>query len=280
MEKIKIQSEEKNFFEFIQKLNPITGVFGYGNRIDKSSNPHKLIEGVKKFLVLDKNLKVVFENKPFSNHGNYHPNVVKKLKELKLNDNDDTNKSKHERTRTDDSVEDLINNLLTSASLKNFSKFYSDEVDESGIYKRLPIENFDIESSSIEFEEFDKICGFMDNATKPYSESRLDTKLIEYETFTETGKKAIDDSVEWFKNNKSATPVQDAWFKVLEKNGIKVNYKPFDLWCTVPVMKQIDYSSKEEIDAKRKLEDEAFRKSITPQQRESMRKLAEQFAKK
>ena len=289
MEKKKIQSKEKYFFEYLKRVCPLQGVIGERGRWDEKIKPPKFIKGTEKFLIIDENFKVTFENEPFDKSGNYHPKVVAKLKELGIrndddlnveDDDDDNDIALEKSTRTDDSVEELISNIMTSASLSWFCNFHSDEVDENFFPKRLPEESLDVEPSSKEFEEFDEICDFIDNSIKINSESKYDLRDIEYELYTESGKKSIDNCIKWFKSNKSKTPVQDAWFKVLEKNGIKVDWKPFDKWCDVPVMKKVDYSSEEEIKERRKKEREEREKKITPAQREEFRKIAEQMKNK
>jgi len=287
----KIESKEKHFLNFLKRLHLLQGVIGEGGKWDKSSKPAKFIKSTQKFLIIDENFKVIFENEPFNKSGNYHTKVVDKLKELGINDeddediddindeDDDNDISFEKGTRTDDSVEELISNIETSASLSWYCNFHSDELDENHFPKRLPEESYELEPSSKEFEEFDKVCDFMKNAVKKHSESKSDLREIEYEYYTEKGKNKIDECIEWFKNNKSKTPIQDAWFKVLEKNGIKVDWKPFDSWCDIPVMKNIDYSSKEELDAKREKEDEEFKKSITPEMRAKFKQIAESLKK-
>jgi len=294
MEKKKIKSKEKSFFDYLKRLYPLNGVIGENGKWDKKSEPPKFIKSTQKFLIFDENFKVIFENEPYSKGGNYHPKVVAKLKEFGIkgddeveddvdidDESDDDNDIAWEKsTRTDDSVEDLISSINTSASLRWYCNFHSDEVGENFFPKRLPEDSLDVEKSSEEFEQFDKVCDFMSNAVKNNSKSKSDLREIEYESYTEKGKKNIDDCIEWFKNNKSKTPIQDAWFKVLEKNGIKVDWKPFDKWCDIPEMKKVDYSSKEEIEAKHKKEDEEFRKSITPEMRAQLKGIADQLKSK
>ena len=205
MEKIKIQSEEKHFFEYLKKNAPFYGVFGMRPRRERGNRKDDI-----KFLVLNENLKVIFRHKPYSK-GNYMPEVAKKGDFI-----DKTyplpSKEQKMRTRTDDSVEDLLCNLLVTASLKWINFFYEQEEP----YKRLPDEMFDIEPSSPEFEALQLARNVHHNCIRPNSDSSYDNMDIEYETFGEKGKKSIDDCIEFLKNNKSKTPVQDAWLKVLE----------------------------------------------------------------
>jgi hypothetical protein len=146
--------------------------------------------------------------------------------------------------------------------------------------EKLPDEMFDVESSSSEFEELELAVDCFNYSKRPHSGSTFAERPIDYEGYTEKGKNKIDECIKWFKKNKSKTPVQDAWIKVLKKNGIKKKLKVYDRWCELPVMNKIDYSSKEELKVRRKKEQEEFKKKITPAQREEFKKLAGQLKNK
>jgi hypothetical protein len=66
MDKPKVQSEEKHFFEYLKSMSPLYGTFGI-------KHPDR------KFLILDENLKVIFKHKPYGSDGNYQPEVVKRV---------------------------------------------------------------------------------------------------------------------------------------------------------------------------------------------------------
>lgn len=258
MDKPKVQSEEKHFFEYLKSMTPLYGTFGMKHRDQK-------------FLILNENLKVIFRHKPYGGGGNYHPEVEKRVNIIKGNwpvFEDSKIKMNWEcaRSRTDDSVESLLSTLLTSSTLNWFSFFLDDKGKRT---YPIPFENFDIEPSSEEFKNFRIACHCLNNSCN-YKDGD-----IEYEMFTEKGKKEIDNCIIFLKNNTSKTPVQDAWIKVLEKNNRKT-HKPFDNWCDVPVIRHIDYSSKEELEEKRKIEDAEFKKSITP----DMKKFLNNIGKK
>ena len=263
MEKIKVQSEEKHFFDYLKKHAPFYGVFGIRDHVINN----KFIEGKIRFLVLDENLKVVFDNVPFSKGGDFHPNVKNKIKELEKT----YPKLKKDFIKTEDTVEDLIANLQTVASLKYLDVFYKkhskkeeknkklEELIEL-CFTKLPDEMFEIEKSSEEFVNFKSICNYQDYSLKNH---KNDNSEIEYQTYTEKGKKVVDDCVLFFKNNKSKTPVQDAWNKVLEKNNIET-HDSFNLGCdNIPTIKKINYSSMKIIEERRKIKHEKFKEKIS-----------------
>lgn len=264
MEKIKIQSEEKHFFEYLKNICPLYGTFGKRAYLNEDKN---FIKEDIKFLIIDENLKVIYEHKPYLK-GNYYPVVQKKVDKIKNNwpvfeNADEKMRWGIEASRTDDSIEDLIANLRTDVFLKWLHP------------DREKKELFDIEPSSKEFQELEFVINCHNKRTKPNSESSYDKRDIDYEDYTEIGKKKINNCIEWFKTNNSKTPVQDAWLKVLKKNGIKVDWIPYERWCEVPVMKNINYASKEELGIQRKKKDEEFKKSLSPELKAQMRKLAE-----
>jgi len=249
-------SFEKHFFEHLKETAGYTGVLGSG-----------WLEGdeyrdVRKFLVIDENFKVTFEHQPFGKGGNWHPTVEAKRKEMGI---DDESRSDRIRMRTDDSIDDLISSELTSAALNWSSSFWV-----NGKFSR---DGFDIESNSPEFDELEKICSFMRNRLRTYSESRFDKDAVEYE---KGNKNKIDACIQWFANNKSATPVQDAWMRLLRSRGVDVNWEPHVIpgINEVPVMKPVDYSSVDVLDAKREARTNAMRDKITPEMREELRAAA------
>lgn len=267
----KIKSKESSFLEYIKKLSPLHGVIGTRDKYENG----KIIKGCRKFMIIDHNLKVVFENEPFDKTGNYNKKVKAKLNEFNIKERSNS-KDSWDRSRTDDSIEIMIYSLELSHSLDWSTFRYTNEKTEDGFPIILPLESFNIEKSSDEFIEFEKVCNYMRFA-KHSSDSSYDFE-IEYSGYTELGKKLIDETIIWFQNNKSTTPIQDAWFKVLEKNGVKVDWKPYSKGCELPVMKPISYLSLEELDAKREKEMEERRKNITPEQRNELKKLRDKLA--
>ena len=241
MDKPKVQSEEKHFFEYLKSMTPLYGTFGMKHRD-------------RKFLILNENLKVIFRHKPYGSDGNYQSEVKYRIDIIKSNwpVHDDPKIRMNwecERSRTDGDVDSLLSNLEVSSALNWYSFFR----DDKG--KRISFEDCDIESSSEEFENFKFVCDcFNKSSNREYHD-------IEYERYTESGKEDIDKCIVFLKNNTSKTPVQDAWIKVLEKNNRKT-HKPFDNWCEIPVMRNIDYSSKEELEEKRKIDDAEFKKKF------------------
>jgi len=275
MEKIKVISKEKHFFEYIKARAPFYGVFGRRYFIDKDGvhYPEDL-----QFMVLDENFKVTFKHPPFKK-GNFTPDVKRRIAAIEK-------KKSPDDLRTESTVEDLITNLLVSASLDWSSNTYEkyDGKDEEGKtieellelhFKRIPEEILDIEPSSEEFEALESAEDFHNNCIKPNSDSTFD-RSIEYYFYTEKGQKMVDKCIEFEKNNTSKTPVQDAWIKVLEKNGLPV-HEPFSDWCDLPVMKNIDYSSREELDKKHDDEQRKFKESLTPEMKKMMRETAERM---
>jgi len=249
-DKIKI-SEEKHFFDYLKSISPIHGCFGR-TYIDKESEVRN-----SNYVILDENLKVIFEHEPFGYGGNYHENVIAKLNELKLD--------KH-RGRGDNSIESLLVNIEVSSSLN--------------WYALSEKENIEIEPSSDEFIEFCRVCDCMHDVKIEDSPSRLDRMPIEYEGYTELGKKNLDKKVEWFKSNTSITPVQDAWFNLLRKNGVVVDWEPFIFDETKPpVMKDITYASKEECDAIRKARKDEIYHNIDPEFKTQLRQLYNRLKK-
>jgi hypothetical protein len=266
----KEKSEEQFFLEFIKNLSPLTGTFGSRSRWDKDKN--KLVPEELMFLAFDENLNVIFEHTPYNNHGNYHLNVRRFLEDRDMDDDDKKfdelspkeQKRTLERSRTDNSVEAMISSLIISSSLSRFGLDKTKEVEES----------------SDEFKALRFAVDCHNNSVRRFSDSAFENRSIEYWMFTEKGQKSIDNQIEWFKNNTSITPVQDAWKKVLEKNGIESDFKPYTRWCELPVMRPIDYSTKEELDAKHKKEDEDFKKSLSPEVKKQMKELAEKLKNK
>jgi hypothetical protein len=259
MDKPKVQSEEKYFFEYLKSMTPLYGTFGM-------KHPDR------KFLILNENLKVIFRHKPYGGGGNYHPEVEKRVNIIKGNwpvFEDSKKKMNWEcaRSRTDDSVESLLCTLLTSSTLNWFSFFLDDKGKRT---YPIPFENFDVEPSSEEFKNFRIACHCFNNSCNYKDDD------IEYEMFTEKGKKEIDNCIVFLKNNTSKTPVQDAWIKVLEKNNRKT-HKPFDNWCEIPVMRNIDYSTKEDLEEKRKIDDAEFKKSLTPDMKKFLKDIGEKM---
>jgi hypothetical protein len=272
----KIISEEKSFKEFLKVIYPIHGVFGYDGYIENG----QFVEYGRKFLMFDENLKVIFENEPYNSGGNYHKNVEKKLKEMKVGEDPGFNNLPlsltHERFRTDNCVDDMILHLLTHHFI-NWSPW-------SSLKGEVP-EDYDIEPSSPEWENLNRIRSFYSMKRNLLSEkckdNSLDEKSIDYNLFTEKGKKTIDDAVEWFKTNESRTPLQDAWMAVLRKDGINIDWEPNTFAQDDElIMKNINYETEDEIKERRKIEHEEFKKSLTPEQKSFLRKAAENLSKK
>ncbi len=129
----------------------------------------------------------------------------------------------------------------------------------------------EIENNSEEFEHFHIVIDAVENSI---SQNEFYSETIEYENYTEKGKESIKKHIEWFKTNTSKTPIQDAFIKLLIKNGIYVDWIPFDKWCELPVMKPIDYSSKEELKEKRRIADEKFKNSLSEENKAYLRDIA------
>lgn len=250
------ESEEKNFLKTLQNKKYIHGIIGR-----KWWNPDtQEYFGEQKYIVADSNLKILFEHEAFGKGGNFHENVYEKMKEFNLDKNE---------LYQDDSLDDLISNQITKSSINWSSEFWEGETLETF---RTSKDGFDIEKSSNEFENLSEICDHMNNRIIAYSESRLDKNDIEYHFFTEIGQRKIDECIEWYKNNKSITPIQDAWHKLLVSKGINVDWKPHlvkDV-SVLPIMKGIDYSTKEELDAKR---EKRIREIYTPEVKSKLKEL-------
>lgn len=203
----KIISEEKSFKKFLKKFKYLHGVFGADR-----------YEFGKKFFIFDENLKIIFESRPYNKSGNYTDEVNSKLKELNIKGINDTTGNRIIKIRTDFSVEKMIYNLHTTHFLKwcPWSR--------SGYNK----DDCDIEESSPEWEKFKKILKYYSHK-KDILKSKCGFSdifpTIDYNNYTKKGKDIIDEASIWFENNTSKTPLQDAWFKVLEKDGINVDWE-------------------------------------------------------
>lgn len=139
-------------------------------------------------------------------------------------------------------------------------------------------ENLEELPSSQEYKELNELVFACGNSIDLRSESRLDTDPIYFEYYTDKGKNSLLKQVEWFKNNTSKTPLQDAFIKLLKARGVTAELKVCEIGCDeLPVMKEISYLSKEEIDAKQKAEREAFKSKLTDGQREELRALAKKL---
>lgn len=268
-----IISEEKSFKNFLKEVAPLHGVFGYGGYIENG----RFVEMERKFMMFDENLKVIFENVPYDRGGNYHKNVEAKLKEMRINENTDfKSRKRRERARTDNNVEDMILHILVHHSL-SWSPWNP--------FKGEGREDYDIEPSSPEWENLERVRRFYSMKRNLLSEkcrdNTLDEKSIRYNWFTDIGKRDIDEAIEWFKTNTSLTPLQDAWMGVLRKDGINVDWEPntFALDSEL-IMKDIDYSTKEELDERNRKKNEEFKKSLTPEQNSVMKKALANLTKK
>lgn len=271
--KKQVISEEKSFKNFLRDAAPIYGVFGYNGYIENG----QFVTMGKKFMMFDENLKVIFENKPYDKNGNYHKNVEVKLKEIKINEDKDLRSKKiRERVRTDNNIEDMIFHILVHHSL---------EWIPWNMFEGEGSEDYDIEPSSPEWENLEKVRRFYSMKRNLLSEkcrdNSLDKKSIRYNLFTDKGKKDVDEAIEWFKINKSLTPLQDAWMAVLRKDGVNVDWEPniFALDDKL-IMKDVDYSTREELEEKDRKEDEEFKKSLTAKQKRIFNKAIENLNKK
>lgn len=271
--KEQIISKEKSFKNFLRDIAPMHGVFGYNGYVENG----QFVSLGKKFMMFDENLKVIFENEPFNRSGNYHKNVEAKLKEMKINERQDSrSKKRQERVITDNNVEDMIMHILVHHSI---------EWTPWNAFEGESEEDYDIEPSSPEWENLNKIRFFYSMKRNLLSEkckySILDERSIRYNRFTDKRKKDIDEAIEWFKTNKSLTPLQDAWMAVLRKDGINVDWEPntFALDDQI-IMKDVDYSTREELEEKDRKEDEEFKKSLSPETKEIIIKALENLNKK
>lgn len=202
----KIISEEKSFKKFLKKFKYLHGVFG--------ANQY---EFGKRFFIFDENLKIIFESRPYNKSGNYTDEVKSKLEELNIKGKNDTTENRIMKIRTDFSVEEMIYNLHTT----HFIKWCPWESIESK-------KDYDIEESSPEWKKFKEILTYYSHK-KDILKSKCGFRdifpTIDYNNYTQKGKDNIDEASVWFENNTSKTPLQDAWFKVLEKDGINVDWE-------------------------------------------------------
>lgn len=266
MKKKKVKSFEKFFKEYLKKKAPFHGVMNLSNYVSKKTKG--LIMGNPTYVIIDENLQVIWSNKAYDNSGNYHPKVRAKIKELKIKGN----------THTDCDLEDFILHKEVEAFI-SWSPYIRKNLE------RVPDDELDVEPNSPEFDEFMRVLSYIHYCT---TKRKLDNAHpegitcmpVEFYRYTEKGQKEIEGAIKWVANLKSPTPIQDAWFKVLKKDGIKVNWEPFNLLNNEYVIKTIDYSSLEELEVKRKKEDEEFKKSLTPETKKMLKEIAKTLSEK
>lgn len=287
--KRQIISEEDFFFQKIKALTPMYGVIGRRGYFDKTNN--RFVELEEKFVVLDENLQVIFSHEPFGKGGNYHPNVQAKIKELNLENEteDDEEDCDPQKFRTDNSIDEIIQHLLIHYSLSHSAlkyKPYNDADLEGKSFEEILYityqvdENIEILPSSNEFIELKNIASAMNNALDLRSESRLDKDIIYYESFTEKGKNTLLQQIEWFKNNTSLTPVQDAFIRLLKARGVTADLKPSSIGCDLmPVMKEVSFVSKEQMELEQEKKMSERRAKLSDSQKKTLKEIAEKMSK-
>jgi hypothetical protein len=233
-------TQEQYFLNYVKEISPIYGVFGKRAYLGENG---QYVKDDLKFLTLDETFRVTYERDPYVK-GNF-PNVIRKkidnIKKIRLEKNHDS------LIRTDNDVERLIHSIYISASINQKNKTKED-------------------SSSEEFKYFSFLCGLYS-----YCNTRIIFEDgIPYEDHTDIGKKSIEDAKVFFENNTSKTPIQDALNKVLEKNGLPT-HEPYDKWCELPIMQKIDYTTKEELEGKRKGKSDDIK--MTPELKTAIEKL-------
>jgi hypothetical protein len=270
MEKKHIISKEEHFMNYLKENAPFYGVIGHRGRLENG----KFIKENTMFLVLDSNLKVTFESKPFTSAGEFTGAVKKELARIKALKNINVN----EFMRTDDSVDEMIAGLMTNAALEWYAELMDEnETEESGFPKRRDPETMDIAPSSAEYELLETAQDTLENCLKPYGNGTFATSDIQYNLFTDKGKKAVDDCMEFLKTNKSKTIVQDAFIQLLVSRNVEVDWKPYDRFAFDLVAKNIDYSTVEEINEKREKRYAEMRSKISPEMRADLKSVAERM---
>jgi len=221
-----MNTDEEFFLDYIKLAAPIFGVFGKrAEMINDKFIPEDIV-----YLEISDTLEVVYQHKPYL-HGNFYPVITKRIKKYKKawNANGILDHNIH-CIHGDYSIESLIASLMISASLSRSNK--------------------PSKLSSQEYEKFKLAVDSYHYSIPRNGESNYGESIIYYNSFTDIGKENIMNCKKFLENNTSLTPIQDAFNEVLLKNKLPT-HMPFTRWCELLTMKEIDYSTVEEIKLKR-----------------------------
>ncbi|MGV8086516.1 MAG: hypothetical protein ACP5N1_02710 [Candidatus Woesearchaeota archaeon] len=198
-------NKQERWQKYREQKSYYFGVFG---KLDEFKEG-KVIEYERKYLILDTNFKVLFEE-PFVDKPDDFTNSVKKaLKQYNL---------ENEEIRMNGSIENLIRDTFTYFNLEEHYK----TILEKKIYNNE-------KPCSTGYQLFEKISAYV---------LLCKNDIVKEEQFTPKGKELYIEATEWAKTNKSLTPIQDAFKLLLESEGIKVDWQPSTVGCELIKMHQ------------------------------------------
>ena len=203
------------------KYLPLYGIFGYRDRmsLDKKS----YTKGHLILLIIDKDFNVVYKSDPaYNRSGNYTKKSLDSLIKFGLFD---------KYSHTECTMDDLLKNLFTTIYLSYISQFNP----------RLTMEERNIRESkcSSEFIEFNDMCTIYHYlTTQAEIELNENDGVLDISYRNQNSEKTnIEKTNIFLSENKSVTPVQDAFSKWIKSKGL--TYTHVNHSNQLPFMKKL-----------------------------------------